>query len=224
MLDHADRDRIAEAVSEAEAATSGEIVCVLARRASDYLETPIAWGAATALLLPPLAFVAGWEPGTLVRALGGWWTARPETSPAALVGAYAVVQALIFAAAAVLVALPAVRVRLTPRPLKAARVREAALGQLAAASLAAGPARAAVVIFAADAERRVEVLASDSAHAAIGQPVWDAAVRALETALRRGDATGGFVDAARICGEALCAAFPQTRPDRNALPDRPLEL
>lgn len=227
MLEQADRDRIAEAVGRAEASTSGEIVCVLARRTSDYLETPVAFGTAAALVLPALAVGAGWDPEQLTRVFGGWTAAHMESWRVVLsaaLGAYAVIQAVTFAVVAAVVALPSLRVRLTPSLLTNARVREAAHGQLAAASLAAGPARAAVVIFAAEAERRVEILASESAHAAIGQAAWDEAIQALQGALRRGEATEGFIEAVRVCGEALSRAFPETRPDANAVPDRPLEL
>jgi len=36
MISQADKDRIAEAIRAAEAKTSGEIFCVIARHASDY--------------------------------------------------------------------------------------------------------------------------------------------------------------------------------------------
>jgi putative membrane protein len=143
---------------------------------------------------------------------------------ASILTAYALAQAGVFALVAALVALPSLRVRLTPGPAKSRRVREAAMGQLAAASLAAGSSRAAVVIFAAEAERRVEILATEAAHAAVGQATWDAAVAAVLDAMRREDPASGFIAAAKICGEALAKAFPQHTADPNALPDRPLEF
>ena len=59
MLTKADHDKIADAVRKAEAGTSGEILCVLAQSVSNYRETPLAWGAGAALLLPPIVLALG---------------------------------------------------------------------------------------------------------------------------------------------------------------------
>jgi len=49
MISDADRERITAAIRAAETNTSGEIFCVIARRASDYRLVPLAWAAALAL-------------------------------------------------------------------------------------------------------------------------------------------------------------------------------
>ena len=51
MLTAKDQARIAEAVGDAEAGTSGEIVCVLASEVSHYPEVALGWAAITALAL-----------------------------------------------------------------------------------------------------------------------------------------------------------------------------
>ena len=51
-----DLDRIVDAIGRAEQRTSGEIVCALTRRASDYAYVPPLWAAFFALVSPwPLA-------------------------------------------------------------------------------------------------------------------------------------------------------------------------
>lgn len=224
MLNDANRDVIAAAVAKAEAGTSGEIVCVLARQVSSYAETPLLWASITALLVPAVAVAFGIEPPQL----GGAWVAvhssAAEAGRHASLAAYAIVQAGLFCAVCAITALPALRTRLTLPFVKTGRVRDAALAQLAAAELASGPSRAAVVIFAADAEHRVEVLATAAAYSAIGQAVWDEAVATLLAAMKARDPTAGFVAAVALCGDALAHAFPQSDPDPNAIADRPLEL
>jgi putative membrane protein len=42
MISQIDRERIADAIRAAEAKTSGEIFCVIARHASDYRLVPLA--------------------------------------------------------------------------------------------------------------------------------------------------------------------------------------
>ena len=59
MLSHADHDRIAAAVSEAEDKTSGEILCVLQHKVSDYREVPLAWAAGASLIVPALLAAFG---------------------------------------------------------------------------------------------------------------------------------------------------------------------
>src|SRR5436305_6006056 len=57
-----DRARIADAIREAEANNSGEIVCVLARSSSEYTAAPVLVGALGALVLPwALVLLTQWS-------------------------------------------------------------------------------------------------------------------------------------------------------------------
>ena len=67
LVSKADHERIAEAVAKAESSANGEIVCVLARRSSDYRETPLVWACAAALVLQ--AAPIGWRGGLLALAV-----------------------------------------------------------------------------------------------------------------------------------------------------------
>lgn len=227
LLNDADRAAIAQAVNRAEAATSGEIVCVIARRVSAYPEIPLAWAAAATLVIPPVALAIGLDPLALVHVVGGWTAGHSSalrTALAVTLGGYALAQAVLFVLVAGVVAIPAVRRILTPGALKRRRVEAAALSQLGAAALAAGPTRAAVVIFASQDDHIVEVVASEAIHAKAGGAVWDKAVAAALEALRRGAPAEGFVAAVDICGAALAEHFPAAGPDANSISDAPLEL
>src|SRR5438445_670390 len=76
MLSKVDADRIEAAVDKAEAGSRGEIVCVLAGEVSHYREIPLAWGAAAALAIPPLAVLAGLHPLALASTGGAWTVAH----------------------------------------------------------------------------------------------------------------------------------------------------
>jgi putative membrane protein len=66
MISQVDKDRIADAITKAEAKTSGEIFCVIARQSSDYRLVPVAWAAAVALAVPaPLIYLTLW-PASLI--------------------------------------------------------------------------------------------------------------------------------------------------------------
>ena len=62
MISPSDNVRVADAIRAAEAKTSGEIFCVIARHSSDYRLIPIVWEALLALAVPlPLIYLTAWR-------------------------------------------------------------------------------------------------------------------------------------------------------------------
>lgn len=221
LLTGEDRARVEAAIAEAETRTSGEIYCVLAQSSADYRETPLALAAAAALVLPPIAVALGWAPAW------PWldWTAQNErVRLAEPLAAYAAVQALLFVTVAVVAASPWLKLWLTPRGLKRARVRRAAVEQFLAKGVHRTENRTGVLIYASLAERAVEVVADETVHRAADEGVWAGAVAALTGGLKRDRAAEGFVRAVELCGAALAERFPRGAQDRNELPDRIAEI
>lgn len=216
-------DRIAEAIRLAEARTSGEIFCVMARRVSSYRDISLGWAAAAALILPlgliPFGFEPAWVPG-----LGSGWEAAHLASSDVTVGlalgAYALIQAVVFLVVFLLTSLPAVARSVTPRSIRQARVRKAALQQFLAHGLHVTEARTGVLIFAALGDHQVEVVADEGIHGKVDQAVWADAVESLVMGLRRGDPAGGFVDAIALCGAVLAEHFPPKPRDPNEVEDK----
>lgn len=226
MISTSDHDRIAQAVAAAEARTSGEILCVLSHKVSDYREVPLAWGAAAAMALPALATIFGLHPWLRSDA-GGDWVATNAVALDVSVGAalttYALAQLAIFAVVAVAVAaITPLKLALTPKILKRKRVKRAAMHHLASAHLLG--AGGAVVIFASEAERMVTVAADEAIHLKAGDAAWDAAVAAVLAGIKARDPTAGFVQAVEICGGHLAEHFPADKAKHNALSDRLLEI
>jgi putative membrane protein len=226
MLSHADHDRIAAAVAEAESKTSGEILCVLQHKVSDYREVPLAWAAGAALVIPGLLAAFGVEPW-LNSEDGGDWIASNAVSlglalNAAILG-YTALQAAIFVVvAAALAIVRPLKLALTPKSLKRLRVKRAALHHLKAAHLLCD--EGIVVIFASDQERMVTVVADEALHLKAGDVAWDGAVAAVLSGIKGGDPTSGFVGAVELCGGHLAEHFPATGPRRNTLSDGLLEI
>jgi len=78
MISDADRMRIADAIRAAEARTTGEIFCVLARNAGTYRLMPVAWAAALALVAakmprPATSVVAAAAVSPRMRTGLMWW-------------------------------------------------------------------------------------------------------------------------------------------------------
>lgn len=216
-------DRIAAAIATAEAGTSGEIFCVLARRVSSYRDVSLAWAAAAALILPlgliPLGFEPAWIPGFA----DGWEAAHLAARDVSLgqaLGAYALIQAVVFLTVYLLTRLPVVTRWVTPRAVRRARVRDAAVQQFLAHGLHVTESRTGVLIFAALGDHQVEVVADKGIHAQVDQSVWGDAAEALSQGLKRDDPAAGFEAAVRLCGEVLAKHFPPGSDNPNEVVDR----
>lgn len=193
-----DRERISGAIRAAEARTSGEIVCVLARRSSDATALPIFIAAALALALP-------WG---LVA-----WTALA-------VREILLLQAAAFLVLAMLLCLPPVRVALMPRAARRAAAYRAATDQFVARGIARKKDRAGVLIFVSLAERYARIIADEGIAVRVAQPEWQGAVDALVAHMRDGRISDGFVAAIERCGAVLATHFPPSQAKRDELPDR----
>jgi len=217
-----DQARIAEAVAAAEKTTAGEIFCVLAPEVSENREVPLIWAAAAALILPAAGLLAGLRPDMLTRLFGGWTVGHASATDATILSALSIyigLQAAIFVLTTLLVSIPPVRRALTPRALKAAAVRRAAMEQFLGQGLHLTRDRTGVLIFAALAERRVEVIADEGIYKAAPQTVWDEVRADLVAGLARGRIADGFVAAVTRTGQILSAHVPVRTGDRNELPD-----
>ena len=220
-LSNDDRQRIAEAVAQAESKTSGEVCCVLSEEASEYREVPLAWAALAALAVPPIALALGFRPLSLGDVLSGWAAAQSVHAAREVLlalASYAILQAVLFGAVALVVSIPAVRRAVTPSFVKRRRVRRMAQHHFATlvARLAAG---AYAMIYVSRFDRMVEIVVSETAGKACDGAAWHKAASALGEALGRDEAGNGFVAAIGICGAELAKHFPPGEGKENRLPD-----
>lgn len=222
-LTPADLGRIEAAVRAVETRTRGEIYCVVAETSADYGETPLAWAAGVALLGPALLLLGGVQVSA-PDLFGGWTAAQAgelatRAARQALVGAV-LLQGVLFALVGLIAALPAARLRLTPRGVKRDRVRRRAREQFLAKNLHLTRERTGVLIFVSLAEHMAELVADEGIAAKVEAAVWDEAMAALTAGLRRGEAAEGFVRAVELCGQVLAEHFPGDCADNpNELPD-----
>lgn len=222
-----DHARVAAAIAAAERTTSGEIFCVFARRVSSYRDVSLGWAAAAALILPmlliPLGFDAAWFPG-----LGDSWQAAHLAASHVTLGktvaAYAVIQAAVFVVVLLITCIPLILRLVTPRSVRRARVRRAALQQFLAHGLHTTEHRTGVLIFAALADRQVEVIADEGIYSKVDNDVWARAVDRLTAALRAGRPAEGFESAIALTGEVLATHFPPRSNNPDELPNRLVEI
>jgi putative membrane protein len=193
-----DRERIAAAIRSAEARTSGEIVCVLARSSADAGGLPILIAAVAALALP-WALVA-FTHMTVVAILAA--------------------QCVLFAVLAMVLCLPRVRVALIPRRARRAVAFRVATEQFVTRSVARKRDRSGILIFVSLAERYARIIADDGIAARVAPGRWQEAVAALIAHTREDRIADGFVAAIAICGEELARHFPRRADSKDELPDR----
>lgn len=193
-----ERQQIADAIRAAEATTSGEIVCVVMRAASDYRSVPLLWAALLALAWPwPLIAWTSWSAHTIH-----------------------VTQLVVFALLAVVLSFSSWRFRLVPRLVKRRRARQAAREQFFAQGLRRTKERSGVLIFIAEAERYAEILADDGIAAKVDDEAWQAALTVLADALRQRRPAAGILGAIGLCAPLLASHFPRSADDTNELPDK----
>lgn len=192
-----ERARIEAAVAAAEARTSGEIVVMAVRSATDYKATEITAAAIAALVLPGVLL-----PFEAVPALVIW-----------------ISQLVLFTVLGVLLPLLAVGKRIVGTARRERDVRAAAEAQFFAQGLRNTQDRAAVLVFVAIEEHIVEVLYDDAAGKKVGKGEWRSLAGDLARRMKAGEAVAGLEDAARRAGDLLAPHFPPRKGDRNELPD-----
>jgi putative membrane protein len=192
-----DRKRISDAIRAAEARTSGEIVCVLARTSSDTTALPILIAAVVALALP--------------------WLLVAIT--AMTVQEILLLQIAVFFVLVVLLCLPDVRVALMTPQMRRAKAHRLAMEQFRTRGLGKKN-RSGILIFVSLAERYARIIADDGTSARVPQSQWQAAIDALVAHMRDGRIAGGFITAIELCGKELAAHFPRAAGGNDELPDR----
>jgi len=226
MLNETDRARISAAITEAENKTSGEIFCVLARRVSRYREVPLLWAAVAGFLVPPLLVLSGLQRLALASIFTSWTDESARAMEGLILRAlstYGLVQTGVFLIVAIVVAVPSVRRIMTPGVLKSHRVREMARQHFVAAGARLSDAEPHILIYASLADRRVELVAHDNIHKAVGEGPWNAAVAAVVAGMKAGKPADGVVQAIEICGAALAEHYPPDGVPKNHLPNTILE-
>jgi putative membrane protein len=200
--------RIAGAVQAAEAETSGEIYCVVAR-ASDSYFFPAAFMVTLGIVVISLL---------VAYLLDLWWYDLPPMN--------LVVAQLIAIACALLVLgfFPVLRIHLVPLRQRYRHAHDNAMKQFLSRNIHLTSARTGVLLFVSLAERYAEVVADAGINGRVPQETWDGVVAGLIAHARRGAVADGFVEAIGTVGALLAQHFPVTAGDVNELDDHVVEI
>lgn len=195
-LTEAQQQQVADAIARVERQTDAELVTVLAKRADRYAFVPFLWAAMLAMLLPLV--------GGLLPVLG-WYD-------------WFVWQWLVFIGLAFVLHLPFIEMRIVPRRLRHYRAASLARCQFLAQNLHATRDGTGLLIFVAEAERYVEILADRGISQHVPDSEWQALVDAFTTKVKAGETLQGFLDCIEGCGAKLAQHLPASH-DKNELPN-----
>ena len=195
-------------IAAAEARTTGEIYCVVARVSDSYV-FPAAFMLALGIVLIslPVAFL-----------LDRSWLALSHFAFAAAQLA-ALASALLTMRAA-----PRLRIMLVPRRLRYSRAHLNAARQFLAHNIHLTENRTGVLIFVSLAERYAEIVADAGINATVGQEEWNGIVARLTAAAAAGRLAEGLGDAIDRTGALLEGTFPGGVRNPNELADHVVEI
>lgn len=199
LLTEEDKRAIEEAVHQAEARTSGEIVFVTADASAHYHYSTIQ-GALIGMAAATAIYLALPVSHTITGVL---WTELIS---------FAILYAL-------LPYLPYRRWLIPAREMDA-RVHEAAFMQFYSSGLYRTQESNGVEIYLSLFERRVVVIGDRGIHEKMGNPHWDEVRDKIVRGIRDGKAREGICAAIECCATALVLHFPHRPDDINELPDQ----
>ncbi len=207
ILTEDERERVANAIKTAEQRTSGEIICVLARRSDGYFYI-------AAFVLTLAMLVTSVIAALVIDRL---WIAVPLWQ-------FVAAQLLALGVSLALIGwLPDLRIRFVPRAVRYRRANRNAVSQFLGRNIHVTENRTGVLIFLSLAERYAEVIADAGINAHVSQETWDTIVADLVAHASRGEIADGFEGAIAAAGEILANTFPPTG-DTNELDDHLVEI
>ncbi len=202
VLSKEDWDRVRAAITAAEANTQAEIVCVLARRSSEYGYVPVIWAMGIALAMPlPLVLLTGLPASTIYAG-----------------------QLALFLLLSIALSPMALRMHLVPQPLRRRHAHERATQQFLARGLTRTEKHTGVLIYVSMAERYAEVIADSGVYRHADPAVWQRTIERLTDGMKAGTPGQALVDAIEICGRTLAELVPPVPGQVNELPDRVVEI
>ena len=213
---------VSDAVGEAEATTSGEIVTVLADRSDGYSDVIHVYCAAIAFTMMslfaafPAPFLNFWD-----WIIGGWgqsWSRGELASMTIVLGLLAYVAGLL------IFMWEPLKFALLPGPVKSARVHAQAIKHFKVGAEGRTTGHTSVLIYLSMREHRAEIVADESIASKVSADVWGVAMVDMLGEIKRGRVAEGMACGVRDVGIVLAEHFPRGEDDENELPDRLIEV
>jgi putative membrane protein len=221
-LSEADHDIVTAAVAAAELNTSGEIVTVVAAKSNDYDDVALVWASVIAFLaMSVIALFPEFYRGLYDQLTGGW---GHELTANQWLGTVIAVGVLKWIGMWLILLWRPLRLALTPRAIKAQRVRARAIDLFKVGTEAKTIGRTGILLYLSLKEHRADIVADEAIAAKVAPEIWGDAMAALVEQVRAGRPGEGMAAAVAQMGVVLAAHFPKGDDRVNELPDRLIEL
>jgi putative membrane protein len=217
-----DHARVTAAVAQAEGASDGEIVTIVAPRSDAYHDVGLHYAVLAMLLVPALLGVIpqGWIDWGLGQ-FAGWNEGVARWVAMAILF---VLLTLMFLAVRFALAYMPLRMALTPGATKERRVRRRAIELFKVGAERRTMGRTGVLLYLSLLEHRAEIVADEAIASRVEPDVWGEAMAVLVENVKAGRAGDGMALAVEKIGAVLTQHFPKSSADINELPDRLIEL
>jgi putative membrane protein len=221
-VSEADHDIVTAAVAAAEAHTSGEIVTVVAAKSNDYDDVALVWASVIAFIaMSVIALFPDFYRSLYDRLTGGW---GHELTANQWLGTVIAVGVLKWIGMWLILLWRPLRMALTPRAIKAQRVRARAIDLFKVGTEAKTLGRTGVLLYLSLKEHRADIVADEAIAAKVTPEIWGNAMAGLIERVRVGKPGEGMAEAVRQMGIVLAEHFPKGDENPNELPDRLIEL
>ena len=203
MLTEEQQEQVSAAIAAVEKETDAELVTVLAKKADNYYYIPTLWAALIALLLP-----------ILISFTPFWLTANDLL----------LAQWASFIVLAICLRFQPIMMRLVPRSVRYWRASNLARRQFLENNLHHTKDETGVLIFVAEAEHYVEIIADRGISQHVSNEQWQHIVNTFIARVKGGQTQEGFVECIETCGELLKQHVPATPGQTNELPNHLIVL
>jgi putative membrane protein len=202
LLTDQQAQQVTDAIANVERRTDAELVTVLARQADDYRYIPLLWAALAALVSPGIVLFTP------------FWLSVAEVL---------LIQLGIFVLFALFLRIPPVLRRILPPSVKRWRASNMARRMFLENNLHHTIGETGLLIFVAETERYVEIIADRGINQYVDHEQWQSIVDAFTHSVHDGETLDGFLTAITRCGEILSEHVPATH-DKDELPNHLIRL
>ncbi|WP_428628220.1 TPM domain-containing protein [Sphingopyxis sp.] len=221
-VSEADHDIVTAAVAAAEKHTNGEIVTVIAGQSNDYDDVALVWASVIAFIaMSVVALFPEFYRNLYDQITGGW---GHEITANEWLGTVIAIGVLKWIGVWLILLWRPLRLALTPRAIKAGRVRARAIDLFKVGTEAKTMGRTGILLYLSLREHRADIVADEAIAAKVAPEVWGDAMAALIEQVRAGRPGEGMAEAVKQMGVVLAEHFPRGSENPNELPDRLIEL
>ncbi|HSQ96630.1 MAG TPA: hypothetical protein VLM18_11115 [Croceibacterium sp.] len=221
-LSEAEMELVSNAVTAAEANTSGEIVTVVTDRSDGYTDVALVWSVVIAFTaIAVLTWFPAFYLGLVDHLLGKW---NAEWTPRGIFGLALFVGILKFAGMWLIQLWQPLKFFLIPGPVKSHRANARAVQIFKVSADRRTKGRTGILIYLSMRERRAEIVADEAITSQVAPEVWGEAMAAMLVELKHGRCGAGIAAAVERVGKVLAEHLPRQADDVNELPDRLIEL